>query len=231
MAPPTGIEVDRHPDVEPAPPEHWYDRSSIKTDAVVAIEGQTEEDYFQHAPETQYCEFLDGTVYMPSPVGLRHQELVGFWYILLNGFRYEHGGGRVVTGPAVLRIAPGKDLEPDVFVTPVGAEPLPPRGLAMGEALLVVEVLSPGNRYHDLKRKAAVYREARIPEIVYVDDHHHVLTVERLVGETYQTRRIESGPWHSSVLDGFWLDVSWFWQDPLPDPRRCLEAILAGPPS
>jgi Uma2 family endonuclease len=119
-------------------------------------------------------------------------------------------------GPAVLRVAPGRNLEPDVFVAPVGAEPLPPKGLAMGGAVLVVEVLSPGNRSHDLKRKAAVYREARIPEIVFVDDREKRLVVHRLIGADYETLRVESGRWESSAVPGSWLDVGWLWQDPLP---------------
>ena len=231
MASPTDIEAERHPDVEPAPPEQWYDRSSITADAMVMIDGQTEDDFFRYAPEMRFCEFIDGVVYMPSPVRVRHQELVLFWSILLATFCRQREAGNVLTGPAVLRVAPGRNLEPDVFVAPQGEQPLPPAGLAMGAAVLVVEILSPGNRSHDLKRKAAIYREAKVPEIVYVDDRDRVLIVERPAGDAYETSRIASGPWASSAVDGFWLDASWLWQDPLPDALGCLERILAGPPA
>ena len=89
-----------------------------------------------------------------------------------------------------------------------GERALPPTGLAIAGAVLVVEVLSPSNRSHDLKRKAAVYREAGVPEIVFVDDRDKVLIVERLVGDGYETRRIDDGPWDSSAVDGFWIDVA-----------------------
>ena len=179
----TEQEQQRHPHVEPVPPESWYDRSSITADAMVTIEGQNEHDFFQYAPENRYCEFMDGIIYMPSPVSLRHQFLVGFWYTLLAGFGEERGTGPVVMGPAVLRVAPNRDLEPDVFVAPIGEQALPPAGLAFGAAVLVVEVLSPGNRSHDLNRKAAIYRESRISEIVFVDDRDKVLIVDRLSGD------------------------------------------------
>ncbi|MEW4568442.1 Uma2 family endonuclease [Tautonia sp. JC769] len=231
MASRTESDVDRlrHPDVEPTPAESWYDRSTIPDDEMHTIEGQTEEDFFRFAPENRYCELIDGVVYMPSPVTWRHQELVFFWMSLLSTFCSERNLGKVGMGPAVLRIAPGRDLEPDVFVAPVGVEPLPPQGLAMGEAVLVVEMLSPGNRSHDLKRKAQIYREARIPEIVFVDDRDKVLIVERLAGDEYETVRLGSGRWESSAVPGFWLDVAWLWEDPLPSPHRRINLVLGNP--
>ncbi|WP_152052033.1 Uma2 family endonuclease [Tautonia marina] len=231
MASRTETDVDRlrHPEVEPTLPECWYDRSSISADAMVTIEDQTEEDFFRFAPENRYCELIDGVVYMPSPVTWRHQDFVGFWYVLLSCFCDARDLGKVGMGPAVLRVAPGRDLEPDVFVAPVGVEPLPPQGLAMGAAVLVVEILSPGNRSHDLKRKAQIYREARLPEIVFVDDRDKVLIVERLAGEEYETVRLRSDRWESSAVPGFWLDVSWLWEDPLPSPHRLINPILGNP--
>lgn len=79
---------------------------------MVAIEDQTEEDFYRYAPETRFCEFIDGVVYMPSPVHIRHQEIVGFLFDLINGFRLDRGLGSVMTGPAVLRVAPNRNLEP-----------------------------------------------------------------------------------------------------------------------
>jgi len=222
---------DRLPDVEPAPPEQWYDRSSLTVDATVTIQGQTEEDFYRYAPENRFCEFIDGVVYLPSPASLWHQDVLGFLFDLLNGFRLARGMGKVMMGPAVLRVAPDRDLEPDIFVVPLGAEPLPPTGLALGAADLVVEILSPGNRSHDLVCKADVYRQAGIPEVWFVDERDHVLLVERRGEGGYESHRVGSGPWASSALPGFWIDVDWLWADPLPNPRRCLETILAGPPA
>ncbi len=221
---------DRHPHVDPTPSEHWYDRSSLDVAAVVTIEDQTEEDFFRYAPENRFCEFIDGVVYMPSPVSIRHQELVFFLLSLLAGYRDERGGGTVMMGPAVLRVVPGRDLEPDIFVTPPGARPLPPGGLAFGQADLVIEVLSPSNRSHDLNRKRTVYQEAGIPEVWFVDDRDKVLIVDRREADSDHNERRSEGALASAALPGFWIDVAWLWDDPLPNRRRCLETILAGTP-
>ena len=134
MSSPIETATEAHPDVEPAPPEAWYDRSSIPFDALVTIEDQTEEDFFRYAPETRICEFIDGIVYMPSPVLEEHQDIVVFLCTILNLYRHERGLGKVMTGPMVLRVAPNRNLEPDLFVAPLGDRALPPKRLAFGAA-------------------------------------------------------------------------------------------------
>jgi Uma2 family endonuclease len=210
------------PVADPTPAS--YQRPTGWGDAMFTIAGQTSEDFERYAPESRFCEYIDGIVYMPSPVSDRHQEQVGFLYHLLDGYRCERGGGPILMGPAVLRLAEEWKPEPDLFVRPEEGQELP-----QPPALLVVEVLSPSTRAHDLETKAEIYHEAGISEIWYVDDRDHVLLVERREGEGYQTSHLTEGIHHSTALPGFWIDVSWLWADPLPNPRRCLEAILAGP--
>ncbi len=211
------------------PMAEWYDRSSITADAMVMIAGQTPEDFERYAPEGRFCDYIDGVVYMPSPVTDRHQEHTQFLFYLIESFRLERGGlGKVLTGLAVLRINPNRKPEPDLFVTPpADAQPGGP------PALLVVEVFSPSTAAHDLGRKLEVYRDARIPEIVLVDELRSgppVLIVERLEGRGYRRETLEAGHWFSSTLPGFWLDVAWLWAFELPNPRECLRRILAVPP-
>jgi Uma2 family endonuclease len=191
---------------------------------MVMIEGQTEEDWWRYAPESRICEYIDGIIYMPSPATAEHLDDVGFLFFLLNGFRYSQGGGTVRTGPGVLQLAPGRNPEPDIFVLPPEGEPGPP-------ALLVVETLSKSTRSHDLKRKAAIFQDAGIPEVLYVDLAKKRLGFLHKVAGEYRTDWLEDGLWISEAVPGFWFDVTWLWEDPLPNPLTCLEIILAGPPA
>lgn len=213
----------------PDPMARWYDRSSITADAMVMIVGQTPEDFEKYAPEGRFCDYIDGIVYMPSPVTHRHQDHTIFLCDLINGFRHERGGiGKVMMGPAVLRISPRYKPEPDLFVEPPTGSP--PGG---PPATLVIEVFSPSTAAHDLGRKLDVYRDARIAEIVLVDELRSgppALIVERSGDGGYRRETIESGYWISSSLPGFWLDAAWLWSLELPNPRQCLRSILAGPP-
>ncbi|HEV3167546.1 MAG TPA: Uma2 family endonuclease [Isosphaeraceae bacterium] len=208
-----------------------YDRSSLEGDYMVMIAGQTEEDYFRRAPENQFCEFIDGIVYMPSPVSVSHQQLVQFVFHLLDGFRSERDCGPILTGPAVFKLGIGRDVEPDLFMLPVGGREQLHGQYAEGPAALIVEVLSQSTRDHDLTHKAALYREDATEEIWFIDERDRLLLVEcRALGD-YQANRLENGVYESQAIQGFWLDVAWLWSNPLPNPRRCLEQILAGPPA
>lgn len=204
-----------------------YDRSSLKGDYMVMIAGQTADDFEKYAPEKQFCEFFDGIVYMPSPVTDRHQEQAGFLFHLLDGFRCERGGGSVLSGPAVLRLAPDWKPEPDIFVRPP-ADATAPQPLA----LLVVEFLSPSTRDHDLGLKRKLYQDVGIPNIWMVDDRDDVLFADECLDQTgqYDQKRLTEGRLQASAIPGFWIDVAWLWANPLPNARRCLELILADPP-
>jgi Uma2 family endonuclease len=228
---PTESTVDEQHSVVPGPPDEvvppelWFDRSSITIDAMVTIEGVSEEAWWRYAPEGRVCEFFDGVVYMPSPATREHQEDVGFWFFLLKGFTGERGLGEVLLGPGVLPLAPGHNPEPDVFVVPSGVGPHDP------PAFLVVETLSNSTRRHDTGRKADAFRAAKIPEIVYVDLKHRRLQIHRRVDDLYTTEIVREGIWRSSAIPGFWIEVAWLWEEPLPNSLRCLQAILAGPPA
>ncbi len=211
------------PEIARAP--RVYDRSSLDGDYLVMIAGQTPEDWELYAPEKQFCEYIDGIVYMPSPVSYRHQDHAGFLFHLLDAYRSERGGWKIMMGPAVLRLQVARKFEPDIFVLPNEA-----REHGNERAVLVIEILST-NREHDLVLKRVVYLEERVPEVWFLDERDRALLVDRQTGEGYEREVRSEGVLRSTGVPGFWIDVSWLWSDPLPNPRRCLEAILAGPPA
>jgi Uma2 family endonuclease len=209
----------------------WYDRSSLKGDFMVMIADQTEEEYLRRCPESKFCEFIDGTVYLPSPVTIWHQFERQFLAFLLEAFTSRQGAGIVLIGPAALKLRADCFLEPDLFVVPPGGEAQFQEVYCDPPVLLIVEVLSKSTRSHDLNHKAELYRQAGVIEVWFVDDREDVLIVHRRTEEEYEVERIESGPYHSRALPGFWLDVSWLWARPQPDVLTCLDTILAGPPA
>lgn len=215
------------PDLPAGP--RLYDRSSLPFEGMVTLSGQSEEDFWVYAPESRYCDYIDGIVYMPSPVSEPHQDQLLFLLWLLHSFRLRRGTGRVTIGPEPLRLGPGRVPEPDIFVRPTGWQggqrdepPDPP-------AVLVIEILSPSTRYHDLNLKARIYKDAKIPDIWFVDGRDKVIVAHRREGDGYRVERVAEGRLACSALEGFWIDAAWLWADPMPDPHACLEAILAGP--
>ena len=91
---------------------------------------------------------------------------------------------------------------------------------------LVVEVLSPSNRDDDLKDKWPRYREAGVPEIWFVDYEKEVVIVGRKRKRGYGTTHVDEGKLSSTALGGFWIDVEWLWEEPLPGGLTCLRQVL-----
>lgn len=197
---------------------------------LVRIGGWTEERYFREAPETRFVEFEDGEVIVHSPVSTRHQQITAFLTMLVRGYVRSRHLGEVLNGPAVVRLRPGLNYEPDIFFIPhdrldrIGEE------YFSGTPGLIVEVTSQGTRNHDLKTKASAYREHGVPEYWAVDPERRILFQHLLPSgpqAPYQTREHTLDRLESQAISGFWLDVSWLWQAPLPDELRCLTQILA----
>ncbi len=211
-------------------PAAWYDRSAVRGDSFLIIPDQTEEEFLRRQPDSPFCEFIDGTVYMHG-VEDQHQFDVQFLIVLLSLFDSVRGVGVVLSGPGMLRLRDGCWLEPDIFVMPPGyasragdLTPAPP-------ALLIVEVLSPSNRGYDIDQKDSIYREADAAEVWYIDHRDRVVIVDRRTADGRGTSQVASGPLRSTGVPGFWFDVDWLWADPRPNLMRCFERILAGPPA
>ena len=209
----------------------WYDRSSLPGDFMVMIAGQTEDDYLRRALDRQICEYIDGIVHMPQRVHIVHQLDVQFLVALLSYYHPERPTGLLATGPAAIKLREGCWLEPDLFLVPEASRALVKQeGYARPPVLLAVEVLSPSNRDHDLLIKAALYPEARVDEVWFVDRPNQVVLIDRRVGDVYESERVVAGPVVARSLPGFWFDVAWLWADREPNLIDCMNQILAGPP-
>lgn len=194
---------------------------------LIRLGGWTEERYFAEAPEDRIWEFEDGELIVHSPATPTHQRLVRFMTFLLCGFAEERGLGEVLNGPAVLRLRPGADKEPDVFVIRQDRRDAIGPERVEGPADLVVEVVSPSTRRYDLVEKAAAYRDDGVDEYWAVDAERREVVVHRAGHPGYRGAVIQTGRLASSAVPGFWIEVDWLWRDPLPRAPACLRQILA----
>jgi Uma2 family endonuclease len=196
---------------------------------LLRVGGWTEERYFAEAPESQIVEFEDGDLIVPSPVNIHHQDLVGFVSFLLRGYVSARGLGRVLNGPAVVRLRPGLDYEPDIFVVLTEQSGQLGKQYLSGGPAFVAEVISPGGRSYDLHSKADNYRRYGVREYWAIDPETRTLRQHRLADENespWLVTEYVSGRVNSAVLAGFWIDASWLWQEPLPEGLSLLEALL-----
>jgi Uma2 family endonuclease len=188
--------------------------------------GIAEDEFYRRAGEDSGWEYLDGRLVM-SPASDRHEDLFSFLMTLLRTFLDERGGAVVRGSRYPMRLDERWSPEPDLLVVRDERRHLLGTQRLEGPADLVVEIASEGDPALDRREKLPRYQQARIPEIWLVDPFDRFVRVWAGAGSAYEERALSSGRLDSTVLPGFWIDVAWLWQEPLPGTLACLRRILA----
>jgi Uma2 family endonuclease len=196
---------------------------------ILYLSDWTEERYFAEAPEMWITEFVDGEMIVHSPASVRHQQVTAFLIKLLGVYVDSKELGTVLQGPAVARLRPDLNYEPDIFYVPTERLHQLEEQRFSGAPNLVVEVLSDSTRSYDLGVKASNYRRNEVPEYWAVDTANRVLLRHLLPSEPqapYLVSQLSSGRLDSQEIPGFWIDVSWLWAEPLPSSFVCLKELV-----
>jgi Uma2 family endonuclease len=191
-------------------------------------------DEFVTFAQGRHAEWVDGEVTVFVPSSLLHQEVHAFLVTLLKWFVRRRHLGRVVA-PFAMRVPKlGWWREPDIlFVASRHLHRLDDTGV-LGPADLVVELVSDESVARDVTEKRRDYADAEVPEYWLVDPrpNHRRANFFLLEDGAYREAALDDqGRFHSRVLPGFWLDPSWLWQDPLPEPDDLKPLILATLPA
>ncbi len=142
----------------------------------------TAEDLLALGEEARY-ELIEGRLVPMSPTGFLHGDVALALAAALRAFVHPRRLGRIVVGEVgfVLRRNPDTVRAADIAF--VRRERLPagdlPRGFFEGAPDLVVEILSPSDRYTDILRKVGEWLEAGAAMVWVVDPEHHGVMVFR----------------------------------------------------
>ena len=186
----------------------------------------TYEEFLDWAGEDTLAEWVDGKLELTSPASLRHQELTSFLGGVLAAFVRLHDLGKVVTAPFQMKLI-RSGREPDVlFVANAHRARLQPTFLD-GPADLAVEILSPESIGRDRGDKFFEYQEAGIPEYRLIDPATRRAEFNQLDAQgAYALGALDAeSNYRSSTVPGFWLNLAWLWQEPLPSVEDALLQI------
>ena len=186
----------------------------------------SEEVFYRDAGEDSDWEYLDGRLLMHSPASDRHEDLFSFLMTLVRGYLDGRRLGVVRGSRYPMRLDPRWSPEPDLLVVREAKRHLLRPTRLEGAADLVIEIASDSDPGLDLREKLPRYREAGIDEIWLVNPFERSLRVETKQPAGYTSCTLTSGRLDSTVLTGFWLEVSWLWRDELPSTLDCLRDIL-----
>lgn len=164
----------------------------------------TEEEFLTLPESTSRVELLDGEVVVAPSPSLWHQEIVGRLAFELRAWaRGRSSPVCVGQAPMDVRFAPGRILQPDLFVI-LGVVPLDQQGPVAQVPELCVEVLC-ANRAYDRLTKRMVYAAAGVREYWLVDPAG---VVEVWSGEGLAECVELSAGLTSLLLPGFQVDLA-----------------------
>lgn len=185
----------------------------------------TYEEFLAWADEDTLAEWVNGEVVMTSPASYPHQDIADFLLSLMRVYVQLRNLGRLLSAPFQMKLEHGR--EPDlIFVRQEHLDRLKKTYLD-GPADLVVEIVSPESIGRDRGEKFYEYARGGVPEYWLIDPQTQWAEFYQLKEEHYiPVLSGKEGVYHSAVLSGFWLDVEWLWQEPLPSPIRTLAEIV-----
>ena len=188
------------------------------------------EEYLAWAHEDIHAEWVKGEVIVQMPPKQPHQIVVTFLLQLMGLFVQLYQLGRLLPAPFEMRATPdGPAREPDLIFVAREHLNLLTRERLQGPADLVVEVISDDSVGRDRGDKFYEYQAAGVKEYWIVDSRPGYQRTDFYALDEagrYQPVLPDSdGRYHSTVVQGFWIQVDWLLSENPPDVLRALAQI------
>lgn len=145
---------------------------------------KTVEDYLA-LPDDVRAELIEGELYMTPTPSLRHQDVVGQVYVLLDTHARRKDRDRAFIAPLDVHLPSGDVVEPDVIYVKTANRSILDRWIH-GVPDLLVEVILPSHPERDLFVKRHLYARNEVPEYWIVDPEAQAIQVLRLEGAGYE---------------------------------------------
>ncbi len=188
----------------------------------------TFDEFLAWADEDTHAEWEDEEIIMASPASIEHQDLSGWLTSILRLYIRRRNLGRLISAPFLVRLqVTDQGREPDlIFLKTESLDRLQPTYLA-GPPDLVVEIISPESISRDRGRKFVEYESEGVPEYWLLDPIRRQAEFYNLGDDGHYHLSLPDveGIYHSLSVAGFWLNVDWLWQDPLPDELDILRQL------
>ena len=187
--------------------------------------------FVEEIDENQHAEWVAGEAILFMPPSRKHQNTSVFLTKLLGNFIDYAQLGELLAAPFEMKVSPNaSSREPDLlFVAQENLDRLSHKKLD-GPADLAVEIVSSSSATRDRAEKFYEYQDAGIREYWLIDPRHGFERADFWVLNSkglYQPVPLdENDVYRSTVLDGFWFDISWLWDDNAPTPLQAFAQIV-----
>jgi Uma2 family endonuclease len=181
---------------------------------------------YERMPNVKKAELIEGIVYMPSPVRIRHHAYPhGQLFIWLGNYALETPGVMFAPAPSV-RLDSDNEPQPDVVLFKLperrGQTRISDDDYLEGSPELVVEIVGSTSAY-DLHQKKGAYRRNGVREyLAWITGQKRLVWWTLREGEYEEIVPLVDGVLKSVIFPGLWLDV----QALLRDDNKVVTATL-----
>ncbi len=187
-------------------------------------------------PDDIRAEWCDGETIFLERLKHDHQSALEFLLILIRTYVDALELGSVGLGPFEVRLSPnGPSRLPDLFFAATASLPCWTEDRFEGGPDLVIEVISPESIGRDRGIKFYEYQEVGVREYWIIDSRAGKERADFYVlddtGRFQPTLPDAEGRYHSRVIDGFFVDLNWLWQDPAPSMFAVMPLLAATNPA
>jgi Uma2 family endonuclease len=152
----------------------------------------TYDDLFALPDDGKRYEIIEGELYeMPSPSWIHVAVVMNV--ILMMGPLVRSLGGHIGTAPADVFFTGADPVQPDILIILPDSRAIGGGRGVHGPPDLLIEVLSPSNRGHDLLTKRALYGRAGVREYWIVDPERKTVEILTLADDALRSAQRASG--------------------------------------
>ncbi len=187
--------------------------------------------FLEEIDENQQAEWVAGEAILFMPPTPIHQDYVALLLTLMRNYVEFLRLGKVLAATVEMKVSPdANSREPDIlFVARANLNRIADKKVE-GPADLVVEVISPESVACDRAEKFYEYQNAGTKEYWITDPRFNLERADFWVlddnGRYEPVPLDEDDVYRSTVLDGFWFDVNWLWDEDAPTPLQAFAQIV-----
>lgn len=162
---------------------------------------RTAMEVYELLPETAHAEVIDNALYMPPSPSYEHQDTSVSLSSRMRVFTDDQNMGKLLEAPLSVYLDENTVCEPDIFFINKNNLGIIQSSKIKGVPNLIIELLSPGNRNHDLERKFDLYERFGVTEYFIIDPLTKGVIHYVLQDKKYQKQPSLKGRLDSSVLN------------------------------
>ncbi len=176
----------------------------------------TDEEFYILAKEGQKQELIDGVMIVASPTFIQHKNIHGFLFTLLRTYVTKKNLGIVLGSRTPVRFSKYNVFEPDISFIAKKYSSQIKKTYIDGAPDLVIETTAPSSYVFDTGVKKQNYAKYDVLEYWLIDPDKRKVSFYQLKNNTWEETQLnDSGVYYSPVVEGFWVDVKWFWDLPI----------------